>query len=245
MRRFLPLLPLAALAGCAGYASDYWGSERSIIQPQLARYGFSESEAECTGRRLEVSLGVWQMRQLERIARMMPQQRFGRSALAPVDLVEVANHVEDRRVRPEVAAAIEACGVTAPEAVAAAQAEAAAAAAAAAAPAAGAVQAPLWLNLGAAPSGQAISVNAASLSEEGGTRQAWFRLTDPGASGPGAGSYLLRVDCSARTINAMAFRRHGPDGSVAEERSYGPAGEGVAAVAGGTVMEIAYLALCT
>jgi hypothetical protein len=242
MRRCLLLLPLAALAGCAGYASDYWRSERAIIQPQLGRYGFSETEADCTGRRLVASLSVWQLRQLERIARMMPQQRFGRSALAPVDLVEVAAHVEDRRVRPEVAAAIEACGVTSPEAVAAAQ---AAAAAAEAAPPAGAAQGPLWLNLGAAPSGQAISINAASLREEGSTREAWFRLTDPGASGPSAGSYLLRVDCSARTINAMATRRHAPDGSIAEEHDLRPAGEGAAAVAGGTVMEIAYLALCT
>jgi hypothetical protein len=103
----------------------------------------------------------------------------------------------------------------------------------------------LWLNLGAAPTGQAIAVNASSIREESGSRQAWFRLTDPGARGPSAGSYLLRIDCPARTINSLAFRRHAPDGTVAEERDFGPAGEGAAAIAGGTVMEIAYLALCT
>jgi hypothetical protein len=243
-RSFTALLPLALLAACAGYASDYWRSEVGIIQPQLVRYGFDESQAQCAGRRLAGTLSVWQLRQLERTARLMPQQRFGRSALAPIDLVEVAAFVEDRRVAPEVAAAIQGCGVSAPETVAAAEA-AAAAAAAPAAPVPGGAAGPLWLNLGAAPTGQAISVNAASLVEEGSTRQAWFRLTDPGASGPSAGSYLLRVDCNARTINAMATRRHGPDGAVVSEHDFGPSGEGAAPVAGGTVMEIAYLALCT
>jgi hypothetical protein len=245
MRRLLPaLLPIAALAGCAGYASDYWRPKLGIIQPQLARYGYSAPQAQCMGQRLGTTLSVWQLRQLERVARLMPAQRFGRAALAPVDLVEVAGVVGDRRVRPAVAAAIEGCAVTAPEIVQAASAAAEAAAPAPSAP--GAAAAPLWLNLGAAPTGQAISINAASLREEGTTREAWFRLINPGQSGPSAGSYLLRVDCSARTINAMATRRHGPDGGVLQETDFRPrGGEGAAPVAGGTVMEIAYLALCT
>lgn len=244
MRRLLPaLLPIAALAGCAGYASDYWRPKLAIIQPQLTRFGYSGEQAQCMGQRLSATMSVWQLRQLESVARLMPAQRFGRAALAPIDLVEVAAVVEDRRVRPAVAAAIEACGVTSPEVV---QAASAAAEAATPAPAAeGAPARPLWLNLGAAPSGQTIAVNASSLREEAGGREAWFRLTNPGASGPSAGSYLLRVDCTARTINAMATRRHGPDGAILEETDLGPNGEGAAPVAGGTVMEIAYLALCT
>ncbi|MDP8995343.1 MAG: hypothetical protein M3N07_10295, partial [Pseudomonadota bacterium] len=103
----------------------------------------------------------------------------------------------------------------------------------------------LWLNLGSAASGQSIAVDAATIVEEGSTRQAWFRLTNPGESGPSNRSYLLRIDCAARTLNSMAFRRHGPDGEVLEENDYGPGGEGVSPIAGGTVMEIAYLALCT
>jgi hypothetical protein len=248
MRRLLPaLLPIAALAGCAGYASDYWRPKLSIIQPQLARYGYDAGQAQCMGQRLDATLSVWQLRQLERVARLMPAQRFGRAALAPIDLVEVAGVVEDRRVRPAVAAAIEGCGVTAPEVVqaASAAAEAAAAEAAAAPAASGAAAAPLWLNLGAAPTGQSISINASSLREEGTSREAWFRLINPGQSGPSAGAYLLRVDCTARTINAMATRRHAPDGAILQETDFRPAGEGAAPVAGGTVMEIAYLALCT
>lgn len=244
MRRLSVLFAFVALPGCSGYAADHWRDETSIIAPQLARYGYTDAQAQCTGGRLAAALGPWQLRQLERVARMMPENRFGRTALAPVDLIEVAAVVEDARVRPAVAAAIGGCGVQSPEQIAAAEA-AVAAAAAAPEPAAAGATAPLWLNLGAAPTGQAISINAASLREEGNSREAWFRLTNPGASGPSAGSYRLRVDCTARTINAMATRRHAPDGAVLEEHDFGSDGEGAAPVAGGTVMEIAYLALCT
>ena len=233
-KRPIALLPLALLAGCAGYAADYWRSEMSIIQPQLGRYGFDQAQAECAGRRLTGSLSVWQLRQLERVTRLVPQGHFGRPTLSPADFAAVAQHVRDERVRPEVAATVAACAPP-PAPVAAAE----------PAPATVAPGSPLWLNLGAAPSGQAISVDAASILEERDYRQAWFRLTDPGASGPSAGTYLLRVYCSNRTMNSMAYRRLAADGSVAEERDYRPAGEGAIAVAGGTVMEIAYLALCT
>jgi hypothetical protein len=105
--------------------------------------------------------------------------------------------------------------------------------------------APTWVNLGAAPTGQSIAVDASSLSEDGSYRSGWFRLTNPGATARSASSYLLRVDCSARTINSMGVRKYGPNGAITEERDFGPGGEGAAAVESGTVMQIAYLALCT
>ena len=232
--RLFLLLPLAALAGCAGYASDYWRPAMGIIAPQLTRYGFDQAQAQCAGRRLAAGLTVWQLRQLESIARLVPPSQFGRAALAPRDLVPVAAAVRDARVRPEVTAAVEACVPPPPAPVVAPP------------PAAPAQSgAPLWLNLGAAPSGQSIAVNAASIVEEGDYRQAWFRLTNPDAARPSENSYLLRIVCAARTINSMGFRRHGPDGQIAEERDYLPNGEGASPIAGGTVMEIAYLALCT
>lgn len=234
----IALLPLAALAGCAGYAADYWGSENEIIAPQLTRYGFAQSQAECAGRRLTAGLTVWQLRQLERIAKLVPPTHFGRAALEPRDLAAVAAHVEDRRVRPAVEAIVAECAPPPAPVVAAATPR----------PAPDPevrTTAPLWLNLGAAPTGQSIAVNASTIAEEGRTREAWFRLTNPGATAPSGNSYLLKVDCDARTINSLAYRRHAPDGTLAEERDYRPAGEGMAPVAGGTVMEIAYLALCT
>lgn len=232
--RLFLLLPLAVLAGCAGYASDYWRPAVQIITPQLTRYGFDATQTHCAGRRLAAGLTVWQLRQLEGIARLVPPSQFGRASLAPRDLITVAAAVRDARVRPEVTAAVEAC-VPPPPAPVVAQ------------PVAAPAQsgAPLWLNLGAAPTGQSIAVNAASIVDEAGYRQAWFRLTNPGAGVPSENSYLLRIVCAARTINSMAFRRHAADGQVAEERDYRPNGEGATPIAGGTVMEIAYLALCT
>ncbi|MDP8912916.1 MAG: hypothetical protein M3N39_05015, partial [Pseudomonadota bacterium] len=102
-----------------------------------------------------------------------------------------------------------------------------------------------WVNLGAAPTGQSIAVDASSLIEEGSYRSGWFRLTNPGAAARSASSFLLRVDCTARTINSMAVRKYGSNGAITEERGFGPDGEGAAAIEEGTVMQIAYLALCT
>jgi len=236
MRRTIAaFLPFFALAGCAGYAADYWRSETGIIAPQLTRYGFDEGQAQCAGRRLAQNLSVWQLRQLERIARLVPAGQFGQASLTPADLVRISAHVQDQRVRPEVTATVEACVPPPPEPVVVA----------AEAPEPAGPPPALWLNLGAAQSGQSIAVNASSITEQSGTREAWFRLTDPGASGPSPGSYMLRIDCAARTINALMTRRHGADWEVIEERDMRPAGEGVTPVAGGTVMEIAYLALCT
>jgi hypothetical protein len=247
MRRIpASLLPLVLLAGCAGYAADYWRAETSIIAPQLTRYGMDAQKSQCVGPRLTSALSVWQVRQLERVARLVPPGHFGRPELTPQDLVYVASHVRDDRVRPAVTAALDACGLSsAPAAVVAADVPAPADPAATAASAAATPARPLWLNLGAAGSGQSIAVNASSIAEEGNNREAWFRLTNPGESGASPNSYLLRIDCSSRTLNSLAFRRHGPGGEVVEERDYRPAGEGTTAIAGGTVMEIAYLALCT
>jgi hypothetical protein len=237
MRRstILALMPLLLLTGCAGYAADYWAPKTDILSAQLTRYGFDQGQAQCAGRRLADTLTVWQLRQLERIARLVQPGQFGRPELVPADLADLSRHVQDQRVRPEVVATVAACVPPPPAPVAAAE----------PAPAPSGPPPALWLNLGAAPSGQSIAVNASSISEQAGAREAWFRLTDPGAQGPSPGSYRLRIDCPARTINALAVRRHGPDGAVVDERDFGPAGEGVNPVAGGTVMEIAYLALCT
>jgi hypothetical protein len=251
MRRAAALLATAFLCGCAGYAADYLRAERSIIAPQIERYGIQADQGRCVTQRLTESLGVWQLRQLERVARLVPPTHFGGSALSPRNLLTVAGHVEDDRVEPTLRGALEQCQVAlAPMSPAAAAAEVAAATEASAPGEAGAAAdaAParsLWLNLGSAGTGQSIAVNATSISEEGSTREAWFRLTNPGETGASPNAYLLRIDCAARTLNSMAFRRFGPDGAVAEERDYRPDGEGVGPIAGGTVMEIAYLALCT
>lgn len=238
-------LASALLAGCAGYAIDYVKPKTSLIAPELDRYGIQGSQAQCLGDRLSASLSVWQLRQLSRSASAVTQGAGG-GRLGFSDLLWVARHVGDPRVAPEVERAGDACRVEARAAAAAAPAgtaERPPPAAAAPAPEAPAA-APAWVNLGAAPTGQSIAVDASSMAQGPSYRQAWFRITNPSEGRPSRTTYLLRIDCAARTINQMAIRRPGATGAE-EQRDYGPGGEGAVAVEGGTIMEIAYLALCT
>jgi hypothetical protein len=103
---------------------------------------------------------------------------------------------------------------------------------------------PNWINLGAAPTGQSIAVDAATMEGKGTLRTAWFRLSNPG-KGRSPAAYYLRIDCAAKTINSLGLKRFGANEEVVDNVDYGPNGEGAAPIEGGTVMEIAYLALCT
>jgi len=254
------LPPLALLAGCAGYAIDYTKPKTSILGPELTRYGLDAGDAQCVGDRLAASLSVWQLRQLQLTAASLTRGYSDLNRLMVSDLLWVAKNVKDPKVGVEALGAAEACGLRAAAVAAAVPAPVPTPQAAEAASAAVPLTAPTaspptaqaarpaattWVNLGAAPTGQSIAVDASSLSEDGSYRSGWFRLTDPGATARSASSYLLRVDCAARTINSMALRKYSPNGAITEERTLGPSGEGAAAVESGTVMQIAYLALCT
>jgi hypothetical protein len=256
------LPPLALLSGCAGYAIDYTKPKTSIIGPELARYGLDERQAQCAGDRLATTLSVWQLRQLQLSAASLTTGYSDPNRLMVSDFLWAAKNVKDPKVGIEASAAAEACGLGAGAAVAPAPSSgpvpqrqtvetepalsppAPFAAPPSAAPAAR-TAAPTWVNLGAAPTGQSISVDASTLNEEGSYRSGWFRLTNPGATARSASSYRLQVDCTAKTINSMAVRKYGANGAVTEERDFGPSGEGAAAVEAGTVMQIAYFALCT
>jgi hypothetical protein len=104
-----------------------------------------------------------------------------------------------------------------------------------------------WLNLGAAASGQSIAIDAASILQEGATRIAWFRMTDPQSGTPTANRYRLKVDCAARTIQPLAMRQVDAQGAQVALRIYND--DDIDAHAGpaesGTVLEIAFLSLCT
>lgn len=242
MRTLLPALLLsAALSGCAGYALDYTKPKTSLIEAELSRYGLNETDAKCVGGKLAEGLSVWELRQLQLAASSV--KRGSSAALAPADLLWVSRAVESPRVGVEVARVTRECGVgTSGPVTAQRTAAPSLPTASPAAPAATAATA--WINLGAAPTGQTISVDASSLSGSGTMRSGWFRLANPG-QGRGNVAYLLRVDCSARTINSMAIRKFDGAGAVTESRDFGPGGEGMAKIESGTVMEIAYLALCT
>jgi hypothetical protein len=244
------LLSLVLLGGCAGYAADYWKPKERLFAPQLARYGMSGSQAQCVERRLTGTLSVWQLRQLGDLAgRLVPGGR-NPNALTPWEFTYVAGLVRDPKVGVEAKRALDACGVTI---VAAAPVPAAPAEPAAPPPAApglvpGASASParpaLWVNLGTAPTGQAIAVDASSLADGPSWRQAWFRLTNPGAAGGGDIAYLLRIDCAAKNITALGGRKYSPAGALVEQKDY-PAPEGPLPVETGTVMELAFRGVCT
>ncbi len=268
MRSLIFVLPLGLTAGCAGYAIDYVKPKSAIIGSELTRYGLSAEQAGCLTGRLGSTLNPWQLRQLQRAASGVTRGYADPARLQMSDLLWVSRHVNDPKVALELGVAANACGLGAAN-VATARIPATAApvgtgivAAApssapvvtlpappggpATAPTVAATPAAAWVNLGAAATGQAIAVDATSVDRSTAPQpQAWFRVTNPGATAPANAAYLLRIDCGARTINPMALRKYDTGGRVAEQRSYGPGGEGALAIEAGTVMEVAYRAMCT
>jgi hypothetical protein len=243
MRLLCFALPaLGLLSGCYphSHAADHIRPVKAgSMVPQLARYGLDEGQARCVDARLLAALSPWQMRKFSRAA-----AASGHGTKGVEGLQQVASQIKEPKVPLELSRAAEACHVkpvetaaTAPEPVGGSPPQQTATAPPS--------RPATWVNLGAAPTGQAIAVDAASIGQEATMRTAWFRFTNPGESRPSGNAYFLRIDCAAKTINSMALRKHDPAGAVVEQRDYGPAGEGVAPIETGTVMEIAYLALCT
>ncbi|MEA3013227.1 MAG: hypothetical protein QOD42_1772 [Sphingomonadales bacterium] len=243
-RRLPPAILLAALvAGCAGQVRDYVGPRSSIVRPQLIRYGFSLSEIACVGERLGETLTPRELRLFSRAAAAVQRPFHDPDRFTARDLSWVARAMPDGRVGAEFSHALEACHANIPaETAAATVPPPAAPAESAAAPA---PRPPAWLNLGAAGSGQAITIDAASLEQEGSTRTAWFRMTDPPPAPPSLHSYRLRIDCARRTIQPLGHRRYDGAGAIAESRDIGPEEEAPLPIESGTVTEIAYLSLCT
>jgi hypothetical protein len=238
------LLPLALLAGCAGYAADYWKPKNSLIAPQLPRYGITAEQSRCVGERLTTKLSVWQLRQLADIAgRLAPRPA---DPLSPRDLAYVAGLVQDPKVAPEVRATLDSCGAM----PAAAPAAASVAATGQRGPSRGLEPGapppqPLrWIDLGAADTGQRIAIDITSVVMTGEKREGWFRLSNPGEAAPSLDGYRLRVDCPGRTITPTAARKYAADGKVAQHEDYTAAWQQPLAIEAGTVMEIAWKRLC-
>lgn len=237
------LLPLGLLAGCAGYAADYWKPKNNLIAPQLPRYGVTAEQSRCVGERLTKNLSVWQLRQLADIARRL-EPKSG-NPLSPRDLAYVAGLVQDPKVGPEVKATLNSCGAAAP---------APAPAPVIAAPEPGATpglepgatppQALRWVDLGAAGTGQRIAIDITSVVMTADKREGWFRLSNPGEAAPSLDAYRLRVDCPGRTITPTAARKYDSEGKVAQHEDYTAAWQQPLAIEAGTVMEIAWKRLC-
>ena len=237
------LLPLLLLAGCAGYAADYWKPKDSLIAPQLPRYGISAEDSRCVGERLTKNLSVWQLRQLADIARrLVPKD--GR-ALSPRDLASMAGLVQDPKVGPEVAATLAACNVAQGAAPPASTTTSdPAASQPGLVPGATAPQALRWIDLGAAETGQRIAVDISTVVMTAEKREGWFRLSNPGEASPSADGYRLRVDCAGRTITPTAARKYDAEGKVSQQEDYTAAWQQPLPIEAGTVMEIAWKRLC-
>lgn len=245
MRRLL-FVAAFSVAACAGNVADYVGPRASILQPQLVRYGLGDEVAQCVGARLAAELTPLQLRRLERAAAAIREGYYEPDRLGIRDLLHIASNMPEEEVAVATVGAASACNAMPTSAAAAADDAAGAAATGAAADvdAVGAVPQPIWLNLGAAGSGQAIALDGSSVRQEGNARIGWFRMTNPGIS-PSLDSYRLRIDCAARTIQPLAFRRVDGSGAIVEFRAYSGAEEPPLPIEGGTVTEIAYLSLCT
>ena len=256
--RLLPLalLPLGLVAGCAGHLADYVGPRSGIVSPQLIRYGLDLGQTRCVGERLGATLTPRQLRLFVRSAGAVRQGYYDPARLTIRDLAWVARAVDDGDVRGELDRAVALCGVTTAAAPAPAAGPSPAAGVTILGPgelpppsgargetaSAAAPRPSAWLNLGAAESGQSIAVDAASIEQEGATRSAWFRLTDPGAAGPSADRFLLHIDCTRRTINARIRERRDAAGAIDQRVDYP---DNPLPVEGGTVMQIAWLSMCT
>lgn len=250
-RRVTLLASIAALglAGCrTGYLADRFIDEEQIIAPQLARYGFTAEQATCLSTQLAQRLGHADMRALELRARAF--RRGASDGMAPRDLMMVADGAREQAIPGELRNALAGCSIDLnPVAVAAAQPGGPAATATVAVPTAttpaAADATPTWLNLGAAPSGQSIAVDATSVQRDGSARIAWFRMTDPETGQQTLNSYRLRLDCSNRVYAPLAWRRYDEAGAIVDSRDYTSEIAPPQEVEGGTVTEIAFLSLCT
>ena len=242
-RLLAPLLPLALLAVCAGQLSDYMGPRASIVRPQLIRYGFSLPELSCVAGRLGETLRPRQLRFLVRATSHIQRPYYDPDRFTPRDFHWAAGGLRDPRVQTEISRAFTACNIQATLRVAAAPVPTPPPATGGPIPAA--ARPSVWLNLGAAPSGQSIAVDGATLEQDEDARVAWFRMIDPPPSGTSLHAYRLRIDCRTRIIRPLAHRLYDAAGAIVEERDYDDAEELPSPVEGGTVTEIAYLSLCT
>lgn len=234
------LFPLALLPGCRGQLRDYVGPRASIVRPQLIRYGFSLPEIACVGERLSQALRPRQLRFLVRASSHIEQPYYDPTRFTPRDFAWAAGGLRDAIVDSAIRDVFAACHVDAAPRVAAISAPPAEGG-----PALPASRPSVWLNLGAAPSGQSIAVDGASLEQEENTRTAWFRMIDPPPGSASLHAYRLRIDCGNRLIRPLAHRLYNADGAIVEERDYSEPEQLPSAVEGGTVTEIAFLSLCT
>lgn len=249
------MLPMV-MGGCAtGYATDWFRDEPGIIRPQLLRYGLDVEQSQCVSASLGRSLSKVEVRRLQEVAASV---RPANDAQLNIGNLRTIAGSAGGAARTALDLAIGACNLQV--------AAAAPTLAAPSAPASGAGTAPVtmsgnipvdmnplpvpaasatWLNLGSAESGQSIGIDARSIEQEGTTRIAWFRMSDPDSGAATNNMYRLRIDCQSRTIQPLALRQTDAAGVETSFRQYTPAEAVPGPAEAGTVLEIAFLSMCT
>jgi hypothetical protein len=159
------------------------------------------------------------------------------------EFLHVASLAENAKVGPATRKALETCNAQVAPVRVAATPQPGSASGSQPSIAAAPAGAPLWVNLGAARTGQGIAVDAASVTRGPSWREAWFRLLNTDQGNVGDIGYQLRIDCASRKITAHAGRKYAPNGTLTEQKQYAKP-EGPMPVEPGTVIEVAYHALC-
>jgi hypothetical protein len=248
----VPMLVAIPLSGCAtGYARDWFDDRTTIINPQLLRYGLNIEQSRCVGEALGKRLNRSQLSAFQTRAAAVRPANGSTAPLTLGNLRAVAGGMSDREVRLELESSVRGCNVSAETTLAAATPSTTAAAGNTPMMSGNvpvdmtARSAATWLNLGAADSGQSIAIDAASIQQQGASRTAWFRMTDPESGTTTTNQYRLRVDCTAKTIQPLALRQTDAAGAQVSLREYAPEEAKAGPAESGTVLEIAYLSLCT
>ncbi len=261
-----------ALGGCVGQLRDFVGPVHATTSPQLLRFGLDLQQAHCVGDKLGEQLRPRQLRMFARAASAVGAGWFEPGRLTVRDLLYLADHESDRAVKPALERAFGLCSVTVPVAAPPPEQVATAAPVTPSAPAwlnLGAATSGQLIAIDAATIRQDESHRSAwfrltdppapaLVPAETGTAHAGSRsrahqpanppavpppATPPPAPAAGArDSFLLEIDCARRTINAKARERRDAAGALLQHVDYP---DNPLRVEGGTVMEIAWLSLCT
>jgi hypothetical protein len=70
-------------------------------------------------------------------------------------------------------------------------------------------------------------------------------MTDPESGAATGNNYRLRIDCQAKTVQPLALRQTDAAGAQISLREYTPEEAKAGPAESGTVLEIAFLSLCT
>ena len=103
MRILLPMSVVLALSACATPSSRIAGA--------LEAYGFSKSQSQCVGDRLQSRLSIAQLTELARLSRTAQARGIDPKTVSIGDLARLSGEIRDPRVTIEVAQAGASCGL--------------------------------------------------------------------------------------------------------------------------------------